>query len=229
MGMYVTNFDKRLDKTAYVLNYPMRPFVDTRIMNMLNLNKVPSGEQVIVAIMTYSGYNQEDSILFNKGSIDRGLFHATIYHTEKMKTRRSTVTRKLRRPDPTKTKCMKFGNYDKVNSQGVIPENTPICNGDVIIAKVFRLRRTAMIQARLSSMRICLVYRTHEECFVDKNYIARNGFCYNFCKVRIRTHRKTGHWRQVQLKARTEGHYRQHHSRMRYALYVKWNETRHHH
>ena len=83
MGMYVTNFDNRMDKTAYVLSYPMRPLVDTRIMNLIKLNQIPSGSQVVVAIMTHSGYNQEDSILFNKGSIDRGLFQATIYHTEK--------------------------------------------------------------------------------------------------------------------------------------------------
>ena len=83
LGMYVTNFDTRMDKTAYVLSYPMRPLVDTRLMNMINLNNIPSGQPVIVAIMSHTGYNQEDSILFNKGSIDRGLFQATIYHTEK--------------------------------------------------------------------------------------------------------------------------------------------------
>ena len=44
----------------------MRPLVDTRIMNIINLNKIPSGEMVIVAIASHTGYNQEDSILFNK-------------------------------------------------------------------------------------------------------------------------------------------------------------------
>ena len=53
-------------------------------MNMIELMKIPSGSNVIVvAIMTHTGYNQEDSLLFNKGSVDRGLFQATIYHTEK--------------------------------------------------------------------------------------------------------------------------------------------------
>ena len=47
-------------------------------MNFVKLNKIPSGNMLVVAIMTYSGYNQEDSILFNKGSIDRGLLSATI-------------------------------------------------------------------------------------------------------------------------------------------------------
>jgi len=83
IGIYVSNFNKRMDKTAYVLNYTMRPLVETRVMNMMKLNELPCGNQVIVAIMTHSGYNQEDSVLINKGSLDRGLFHATIYHTEK--------------------------------------------------------------------------------------------------------------------------------------------------
>ena len=69
MGMYATNFQNRMDKTAYVQTYTMRPLVDTRIMNMIHLNKIPSGNMVIVAIMTYSGFNQEDSILFNQGSL----------------------------------------------------------------------------------------------------------------------------------------------------------------
>ena len=56
MGMYVTNFDLRMDKTAYVLTYPMRPLIDTRVMNLIQLNEIPSGSQVIVAIMTHSGY-----------------------------------------------------------------------------------------------------------------------------------------------------------------------------
>ena len=83
MGVYATNYDQRMDKTAYVLNYPTRPLVDTRLMNFIHLNQIPSGTQIHVAIMTHTGYNQEDSVLLNKGSLDRGLFLATIYHTEK--------------------------------------------------------------------------------------------------------------------------------------------------
>ena len=51
MGVYVSNFNDRLDKTSYVLTYPMRPLVDTRVMNMLQLNNIPSGTPVIVAIV----------------------------------------------------------------------------------------------------------------------------------------------------------------------------------
>ena len=141
MGVYVTNFDQRMDKTAYVLNYPMRPLVDTRIMNLIHINKIPSGSPVIVAIMSHTGYNQEDSILFNKGSIDRGLFQATIYHTERDEDKKIHGDEEIRcKPDPSKTKGMKFGNYNKVNQNGVIPENTLLENRDIIISKVIPIK-----------------------------------------------------------------------------------------
>ena len=193
MGVYVTNYENRMDKTAYVLNYPSRPLVDTRIMNMLQLNKIPSGSNVIVAIMTHTGYNQEDSLLFNKGSIDRGLFVTTIYHTEKDEDKQKVNgDEEIRcKPDPSKTKGMKMGNYNKVNSKGVIPENTIVQNRDIIISKITPIKEnrndhTKVIKFEDQSK----IYRTAEESYIDKNYIDRNGEGYNFAKVRIRTVRK---------------------------------------
>ena len=192
LGVYVTNYDNRMDKTAYVLSYPMRPLVETRLMDIIKLNNIPSGEQVIVAIMSHSGYNQEDSILFNKGSIDRGLFLATIYHTEKDEDKKLYGNEEIRcKPDKTKTKNMKFANYEKVNSQGVVPENTLIEDRDIIIAKVIPIKEnkndfTKTIKYTDESH----AYRTNEETFVDKNYIECNGDGYNFCKVRLRNYRK---------------------------------------
>jgi DNA-directed RNA polymerase II subunit RPB2 len=192
MGMFATNFDSRLDKTAYVLTYPMRPLVETRIMNLIQLNRVPSGSQVVVGIMTHTGYNQEDSILFNKGSIDRGLFQATIYHTEKDEDKKIHGDEEIRcRPDPAKTKGMKFGNYDKVNAQGVVPEDTRIQARDVIISKVQPIKEARNDPTKVMKFNDqSRLYRGREDAFVDKNYTERNGDGYNFCKVRLRTVRK---------------------------------------
>uniref|UniRef100_A0A6C0K0E5 DNA-directed RNA polymerase n=1 Tax=viral metagenome TaxID=1070528 RepID=A0A6C0K0E5_9ZZZZ len=193
MGMYVTNFDTRMDKTAYVLNNPARPLVDTRIMDMIHINKIPSGFNAVVAIMTHTGYNQEDSLLFNKGSIDRGLFQATVYHTEKDEDKQKiNGDEEIRcKPDPTKTKGMKFANYNKVNGRGVIPENVLVENRDIIISKVTPIKEnrndhTKVIKYEDQSR----IYRTDEETYVDKNYIDRNGDGYNFAKIRLRAVRK---------------------------------------
>jgi len=192
IGMYLTNFNNRMDKTAYVLSYPMRPLVDTRIMNIIQLNNIPSGEQVIVAIASHSGYNQEDSILFNKGSIDRGLFLATIYHTEKDEDKKINGNEEIRcKPDKNKTKNMKFANYDKINSQGVVNENTLINDRDIIISKIIPIKENKNDYTKtIKFYDESIIYRSNETTFVDKNYIDSNGDGYNFCKVKLRNYRK---------------------------------------
>lgn len=192
MGMYVSNFDNRLDKTSYVLSYPHRPLVDTRIMNMLNLNKIPSGFPVIVAIKSDTGYNQEDSIQFNEGSIKRGLFQAVIYNTDKDEEKNMQGDDEIRgKPDPNKTKGIKFGNYNKVNDQGLIPENKLVENQDIIMAKYVPIKEnkndhTKVIKYQDQSK----VYRTNEETYIDKNFLSRNGDGYGVCKVRTRVFRQ---------------------------------------
>ena len=193
MGVYATNFTERMDKTAYVLTYPTRPLVDTRVMNLIKLNEIPSGCNINVAIMTHTGYNQEDSLLVNKGSIDRGLLQITISHTEKDEDKQKiNGDEEIRcKPDPSKTKGMKFGNYNKVNSKGLVPENTLIENRDIIIAKVTPIKEnrndhTKIIKYEDGSKQ----YRTVEETYIDKNYIDKNGDGYSFAKVRLRTLRR---------------------------------------
>ena len=192
LGVYALNYDQRMDKTSYILSYPSRPLVDTRLIHFLQLNRIPSGTQIHVAIMSHTGYNQEDSVLMNKGSIDRGLFMATIYHTEKDEDKNIIRDEIIRcKPDPTKTKGIKFGNYNKLNSQGFIPENSLVENRDVIIAKTVPIKEnrndpTKTIKYEDQSK----TFRTTEETYIDKNYTGRNGDGYNFAKVRVRILRK---------------------------------------
>ena len=193
MGVYATNYENRMDKTAYILNYPMRPLVETRLMDLISLNKIPSGSQLIVAIMTHTGYNQEDSLLINQGSIDRGMALVTVYHTEKDEDKQKiNGDEEIRcKPEANKTKGMKMGNYNKVNSKGVIPENMLVENRDIIIAKVTPIKEnrndpTKVIKFDDQSK----IYKTVEETYIDKNYIDRNGEGYNFAKVRLRAVRK---------------------------------------
>jgi DNA-directed RNA polymerase II subunit RPB2 len=192
IGISAMNYDQRLDKTIYTLNSPTRPLVDTRIMDFLSLNKIPSGCQIHVAIMSYTGYNQEDSVLINQASIDRGLFTATIYHTEKDEDKNVIRDEIIRcKPDPTKTKSIKHGNYGKINSHGFIPENTQVQNRDIIIAKVVPIKEnrndpTKVIKYEDQSKS----FRTAEETYIDKNYTGRNGEGCNFAKTRIRILRK---------------------------------------
>jgi DNA-directed RNA polymerase II subunit RPB2 len=194
MGIYTTNFDQRMDKSSYVLTYPMRPLIDTRFMNIIRLNEIPSGEMAIVAFASFTGYNQEDSIIINKSAVDRGLFSATIFHTEKDEDRKMYGDEELRcNPDRTITKGMKFANYDKLNERGLVDENTFVDKTDVICGKVVPIKEnrsdlSKVIKYQDHSM-LCHAEDT-DETYIDKNYLGRNGDGYNTCKIRMRTQRK---------------------------------------
>jgi DNA-directed RNA polymerase II subunit RPB2 len=91
MGMYVTNYQTRMDTLGYVLFYPQKPLVTTRAMEYVHFRELPAGCNAVVAIMCYTGYNQEDSVLMNQSSIDRGLFRSIYYRSFKDEEKKNGI------------------------------------------------------------------------------------------------------------------------------------------
>ena len=83
MGMISTNHQLRMDTSFHLLYYPQKPLVSTKPANYTSIKKLPIGCNPIVAIACFTGYNQEDSIIINQSSIDRGLFRSVHYRTYK--------------------------------------------------------------------------------------------------------------------------------------------------
>ena len=79
IGIYATNFKKRFDTFGFIQHYPQRPIINTRHSQYTGSDYMANGVNLIVAIMTYTGYNQEDSLIINRNSINRGLFHLSYY------------------------------------------------------------------------------------------------------------------------------------------------------
>ena len=77
LGLYAANFLCRIDTDVSILHYPQKPIVRSFIYDTLNIH--PAGQNVIVAVMTHEGYNIEDALILNKGSVDRGLGRSTYY------------------------------------------------------------------------------------------------------------------------------------------------------
>ena len=188
MGVYMTNFRHRMDTMGHILYYPNRPLVDTNIGHYLPSSHVPNGMNVIVAIASYSGYNQEDSIIINKGSVDRGLFRSTFYRTyrdDEKKIQSSGQDERIMKPVKEITSGIKPGCYDKLEANGFVPLNTYVTSDDIIIGKVYPVKSKVKTKKVFRDSSTFL--RSNESGYIDKIYINRNGDGHKFCKVRVRS------------------------------------------
>jgi DNA-directed RNA polymerase II subunit RPB2 len=190
MCIYATNFQKRMDTAAYILYYPQRSIIKTRASKYVNSQNLPAGQNVIVAIMSYSGYNQEDSIIMNQSSIDRGLFRLSYYkkHVGDVKKNQSTLeVERFCKPDKLKTTGMQSGNYEKLDNDGFIRVGSKIEDNDVIIGKCIPLKNTTDNEQQFRDG--STIIRTNEEGVADWVYANNNSDGYRFCKVRVRSER----------------------------------------
>ena len=188
MGIYATNYTSRLDTFSHILYYPQKALCSTKVMDYIHLNSMPNGMNVVVAIATYSGYNQEDSIIMNQSSIDRGLFRSVYFRTYRSEEHKNQATgeeERFKKPSKENTVYLKPVDYSKVEENGFVPVNTKLNSGDIVIGKVLPIKRDGNFTHKDNSISI----KNNESGTVDQNYININGDGYNFCKVRMRSER----------------------------------------
>jgi DNA-directed RNA polymerase II subunit RPB2 len=138
MGIYTSNYRERMD-ISYVLSHPQTPLIMTLASKYTGSDKMAAGENVVVAIACYSGFNQEDSIIMNQSAIDRGRFRSTAFKKIQETIAKNPTTSRddvFTKPDKSKVTGMKNANYDKLNEQGYAPEETKITNNDIVIGKI---------------------------------------------------------------------------------------------
>ena len=195
MGVYALNFRERFDAMSHVLCYPEIPMVSPFMSKFYGAQNLPSGQNIIVAIMTYTGYNQEDSNMMNRASLDRGRYRSVFYRTykdEERKNQSSGEEEKFCNPNPTETKHMKNAKYEKLGEDGFIPKDTYVTPDDILIGKVVPLRVPTGVVVPNGSKKmrdISKMPRNNESGYVDKIYKNRNGEGYSFAKVRMRQDR----------------------------------------
>jgi DNA-directed RNA polymerase II subunit RPB2 len=178
IGVYSTQFTNRMDTAGLVLHYAQRAVVGTRYMHHLRNNALPNGENAIVALMCYTGYNQEDSIIMNKASIERGMFNITYFKTIVAEENTDPQTGErvvfahpgvLEKRDGVRVRGygVRFGDYSKLDDNGFPRLNSKIAEHDAYIGKVL-IRPQTNADVSLSSIK----NDENDEVFKDKSEIA---------------------------------------------------------
>ncbi|KAF9611039.1 hypothetical protein IFM89_026390 [Coptis chinensis] len=191
MGIYVTNYQLRMDTLAYVLYYPQKPLVTTRAMEHLHFRQLPAGINAIVAIACYSGYNQEDSVIMNQSSIDRGFFRSLFFRSyrDEEKKMGTLVKEDFGRPNRENTMGMRHGSYDKLDDDGLAPPGTRVSGEDVIIGKTTPIApdESSGVASRYTRRDHSTSLRHSESGMVDQVLLTTNADGLRFVKVRMRS------------------------------------------
>ena len=187
-SIYHTNHQVRMDKTAVVLQSSQNPLVKTRYLEHINHEGNPYGENAIVAIMCYTGYNVEDAVLINEGALKRGMFRTTYYttyesHEEKTKGG-DVVTQKTFTNIENSTNIVgtKPGyDYSKLDKHGLIKENTEVDDKTVLIGLTINSSENQTMKIDMSK-----TPKKGQLGVVDKSFITDGDEGGRIAKIRIR-------------------------------------------
>ncbi|PKS07463.1 hypothetical protein jhhlp_006067 [Lomentospora prolificans] len=193
MGFFLTNYMRRMDTMANILYYPQKPLATTMAMEHLKFRELPAGQNAIVAIACYSGYNQEDSVIMNQSSIDRGMFRSLFFrsYTDCEKKVGINLVEQFEKPFRSETLRLKHGTYDKLDDDGIVAPGVRVSGEDIIIGKTSPLgkdtqelgQRTTQHSKRDASTPL----RSTENGIVDSVVMTTNQDGMRYVKVRVRT------------------------------------------
>lgn len=187
IGFPCENYMFRFDTTFHVLDIPQKPLTRNEIVSVLHFNEMCHGVNPIVAIMTFCGFNQEDSIILNKSSIDRGLFTTTTYKTivDEEKKRGNS--------DFETICCPKFQyrnrNYDYtwLNEKGLVyKKNVWLKKDTVIIGKINNKTVKKADSRVIETYETSVVIKHGEEGYLDDVLDTTNNDGTRIIKIRIR-------------------------------------------
>ena len=190
VSLYHSNFQTRIDKMGVVLNNGQVPLVKSRFLKKINNEEHPYGENVVVAIMCYSGYNVEDSILFNEGSVKRGLFRTTYYNSyedreDSSKVGETQVDSKFANIETESVIGLKTGfDYGELDANGLIRENTMVDENTILIGKM----QTNISEPDVSTD-ASVSPKKGQRGFVDKTFLSDGEEGFRTAKIRVRDER----------------------------------------
>jgi len=191
VSVYHSNYQMRLDKMGVILNYGQTPLIKSRYLEYINHEEQPYGVNAIVAIMSYTGYNVEDAILINKGSIDRGIFR-TIYYTSyearetSSKVAGMSVNSSFTNIESKQnvSKLKEDYDYSQLDEHGLVKENTVINEKVILIGHV-----SSAPDQKGEYTDDSVTTKKGQLGYVDKSFISEGEEGFRIAKIRIREER----------------------------------------
>ena len=195
LGVYATNFQQRVDSRSHILHYPQVPIVETALMETMGYKLRPSGQNCLVAVLSFEGYNMEDALIFNKASIERGLGRSSFFRIYEGECRQylGGLKDKFTLPEPGTRGFRGEQYYRMLEPDGIIGLESGVTGGDVLIGRISPprfLEEYKEFEVKGPSMRDTSVdMRPSETGIVDAIFVTQSNEGSKLVKVRVRDQR----------------------------------------
>jgi len=191
LGLYAANYHCRLDTDVSILHYPQKPIVRSFVYDTLNI--YPAGQNVVVAVLTYEGYNVEDAIVMNRGSIERGLGRSTYFrpYSSTELYYAGGLSDKICIPTKDTSGYRTEHAYRLLEDDGITYPEAVVNENDVVIGKVSPpkfLSETGEIAIK-TQKESSVAIRQEEKGIVDDVFVSVDGDGNKIVHVRTRDER----------------------------------------
>ena len=192
LGCLASNQQLRIDTIQYLLCYPQVPLVKTKTIDMIGYPKLAAGHAAMLAVMSYSGYDIEDAIILNKGSLDRGFGRCMVmrkYSTAIKKYQNQSFDRVVP-PDPANAR------HALLDRDGLCQPGESLEPGSVMVNKLVPMNTTDTIADTASDVPLDafkpapLTYKAAYGVVVDKVLVTQNEDDQQIFKICTRSTRR---------------------------------------
>ncbi|HEV8289887.1 MAG TPA: DNA-directed RNA polymerase subunit B [Candidatus Norongarragalinales archaeon] len=192
LGLYSSNFNQRLETRSHLLHYPQQPLVQTRVYRASHNYLRPSGQNFVVAVLSFHGYNMQDAVVLNKDSIERGLGRSTFYRTYTAEERRYPGGQKDKFQIPEEFVQGYLGEeaYANLAPDGIIAPESVVKGDSVLVGKTSPprfLKEISALEVDVEKRRESSVtVRSNEDGVVDNVILSETTAGNRYVKVRVR-------------------------------------------
>ena len=180
LGVYTLSHRHRFDTVAHTLQNPQRRIVSTEVGEFSGTEGMASGSNCVIAILSYTGFNQEDSIIVNQSAIDRGLFRSvTVKSVTTSEKKCGTYDTEQICVPPVALRQHMY-NYDKLGPDGIVAEGDRVEERDILVGRVFYQNETPYKDCSLSCKKA-------EAGVVDSVCLTITPSGHKMVKIRIRS------------------------------------------
>lgn len=192
LGIYATNFGSRYDTRAYAMYCPQEPIVRTNVYNALNLREKSAGQNCVVALIGYHGYNMADAIVINRSAIDRGLSRVAMFKTYETEERLYPGGQKdtIELPTPDVVGYRGEESYSHLDEDGIVIPESKVSGREVLVGKTSPPRFLEEISVfgaiEEKKRESSLALKSGEEGKIDSVLITEGPSGNRLVKVRVR-------------------------------------------